>query len=109
MFEALELRSYLSVPLVGRHGPIGALTLVMAQSGRDLGERELALAVELGQRAGVALENAQLYRTANDSRAQLDTVLAALEEAVIVYDSAGDLRLGNRAAAGVFQGTLPPP
>jgi signal transduction histidine kinase len=65
------------------------------------------LALELGQRAGVALENAQLYRTANDRRAQLDTVLAALEEAVIVYDGAGKLRLGNRAAAGVFEGTLP--
>jgi PAS domain S-box-containing protein len=107
LFDALELRSYLSVPLVGRHGPIGALSLVMAQSGRDLGERELALATELGVRAGVALENAQLYRTANDRRAQLDTVLAALEEAVIVYDGTGNLRLGNRAAAGVFEGTLP--
>ncbi|MEP7360771.1 MAG: HAMP domain-containing sensor histidine kinase, partial [Chloroflexota bacterium] len=62
---------------------------------------------ELGLRAGVALENAQLYRTANDRRAQLDTVLAALEEAVIVYSGAGNLRLGNRAAAGVFEGTLP--
>jgi signal transduction histidine kinase len=107
LFDALELRSYLSVPLVGRHGPIGALTLVMAQSGRNLGPRELALATELGLRAGIALENAQLYRTANDRRAQLDTVLAALEEAVIVYDGAGKLRLGNRAAAGIFEGTLP--
>ncbi|MEP7360301.1 MAG: GAF domain-containing protein, partial [Chloroflexota bacterium] len=39
LLNALELRSYLSVPLVGRHGPIGALTLLMAQSGRDLGPR----------------------------------------------------------------------
>ncbi|MEO8625228.1 MAG: ATP-binding protein [Candidatus Limnocylindrales bacterium] len=105
--KALELRSYLCVPLVGRHGPIGALTLVMAQSGRTLGARELGLATDLGVRAGVALENAQLYRTANDRRAQLDTVLAALEEAVIVYDGAGKLRLGNRSAAGVFEGVLP--
>ena len=99
--------SYLIVPLMGRHGAIGALSLVMAESGRRLGDRELALAVELGQRAGIALENAQLYRTANDRRAQLDTVLAALEEAVIVYNGEGKLRLGNRAAAGVFEGTLP--
>ncbi len=109
LVDRLELHdsSYLIVPLMGRHGPIGALSLVMAESGRRLGDRELALAVELGQRAGIALENAQLYRTANDRRAQLDTVLAALEEAVIVYDGEGNLRLGNRAAAGVFEGTLP--
>ncbi|HUP83912.1 MAG TPA: ATP-binding protein [Candidatus Limnocylindria bacterium] len=107
VLKGLELRSYLTVPLLGRHGPIGALSLVMAHSGRSLGPRELALATELGVRAGVALENAQLYRTANDRRAQLDTVLAALEEAIIVYDGSGQLRLGNRAAAGVFEGTLP--
>lgn len=109
LVDRLDLRdsSYLIVPLMGRHGPIGALSLVMAESGRRLGDRELALATELGQRAGIALENGQLYRTANDRRAQLDTVLAALEEAVIVYDGSGKLRLGNRAAAGVFEGTLP--
>ncbi|MDL2335504.1 MAG: GAF domain-containing protein, partial [Chloroflexota bacterium] len=109
LVDRLELRdaSYLIVPLMGRHGAIGALSLVMAESGRRLGDRELALATELGQRAGIALENAQLYRTANDRRAQLDTVMAALEEAVIVYDGSGKLRLGNRAAAGMFEGPLP--
>ena len=107
LLRVLGLRWYLCVPLVGRHGPIGALSLVMAESGRRLTERDLALATDLGARAGIALENAQLYRTANDRRAQLDTVLAALEEAVIVYDGTGRLRLGNRAAAGIFEGMLP--
>jgi PAS domain S-box-containing protein len=107
LLRELGLRSYLCVPLLGRHGPIGALSLVMAHSGRRLGERELGLAVELGLRAGIALENAQLYQAANDRRAQLDTVLAALAEAVIVFDGSGRLRLGNRAAAHVFEGTLP--
>ncbi|MEA2678102.1 MAG: hypothetical protein QOJ81_2243 [Chloroflexota bacterium] len=103
----LSNSSYVIVPLMGRHGAIGALSLVMAESGRRLGERDIVLAKELGLRAGVALENAQLYQTANDRRAQLDTVMAALEEAVIVYDGGGKLRLGNRAAAGIFERTLP--
>jgi PAS domain S-box-containing protein len=107
LMRRLELRWYLCVPLVGRHGPIGALSLVTAESGRRLGERELGLAVELGARAGIALENAQLYQTANDRRAQLDIVLAALVEAVLVFDGNGDLRLGNRAAAETFGGRLP--
>ncbi|HLB44578.1 MAG TPA: GAF domain-containing protein, partial [Candidatus Limnocylindrales bacterium] len=107
LLRELELRWYLCVPLIGRHGPIGALSLVMAQSGRRLGEREMGLATELGLRAGIALENAQLYKAANDRRAQLDTVLAALAEAVIVFDGSGRLRLGNRTAAHVFEGRLP--
>jgi PAS domain S-box-containing protein len=107
LLRELGLRWYLCVPLVGRHGPIGALSLVMAQSGRRLGEREMGLATELGIRAGIALENAQLYKAANDRRAQLDTVLAALAEAVIVFDGSGRLRLGNRTAAHVFEGKLP--
>ena len=107
LLRKLSLRWYLCVPLVGRHGPIGALSLVMAESGRRLGERELNLATELGARAGIALENAQLYQTANDRRAQLDAVLAALAEAVIVFDGSGGLRLGNRAAAEIFAGQLP--
>jgi signal transduction histidine kinase len=107
LLRELALRSYLCVPLVGRHGPIGALSLVMAHSGRRLGEREMGLAVELGLRAGIALENAQLYQAANDRRAQLDVVLAALAEAVIVFDGSGRLRLGNRAAARVFEGPIP--
>ncbi len=41
--------------------PIGALSLAMAQSGRTFGEAELALAVELGRRAAIAVENARLY------------------------------------------------
>ncbi len=108
LLRELALRRYLCVPLIGRHGPIGALSLVIADSERRLGEREMGLATELGLRAGIALENAQLYKTANDRRAQLDTVLGALAEAVIVFDGAGRLRLGNRAAARIFEGTLPP-
>ena len=107
LLSHLDLRWYLCVPLIGRHGPIGALSLVTAESGRRLGERVLSLAHELGIRAGIALENAQLYQTANDRRAQLDTVLAALVEAVLVFDGSGGLRLGNRAAAQIFGGQLP--
>lgn len=107
LFEQLEMRSYLVVPLTGRSGPIGALSLVMAESGRRLGERDLALAQELGERAGIALENAQLYETSDDRRAQLDAVLAALAEGVIVFAPDGTRQLANSAAERMFRGRLP--
>jgi len=104
----LGLRSYICVPLRGRERPIGALSLVMAESGRSLGERDLALAEELAHRAGIALENAMLFQAADDRRAELDAVLGALAEAVLVYDASGRLRLSNNAAGEMFGTPVPP-
>jgi PAS domain S-box-containing protein len=58
----LQMHSVIVVPLavVGQH-PIGAMTLVMAESGRVFDRSDLALAEELGRRAGTAVENARLY------------------------------------------------
>ena len=107
LLRQLEMRVYLIVPLLGRAGPVGALSLVMAESGRGLGEREVNFAKELGERAGIALENAQLFETADDRRAQLDAVLGALAEGVIVFAGDGMRQLSNLAADGMFHGRPP--
>ncbi|HEY3971061.1 MAG TPA: GAF domain-containing SpoIIE family protein phosphatase, partial [Solirubrobacteraceae bacterium] len=49
------------VPMIGATGPIGAITLVSAESMRRLSPADLALAERLGRRAGTAVENARLY------------------------------------------------
>lgn len=56
-----RIRSALAVPLPGRHRLLGALTMAWASSGRRLDEEDLPMAADLGQRAGLALENARLY------------------------------------------------
>jgi PAS domain S-box-containing protein len=107
LVSKLDMHWYISVPLLGRSGSIGALSLIMAESGRILGERELVLAQELGARAGIALENARLFQESDDRRAQLDAVLGALAEAVLVFDGKGNLELANRTAEKLFAGDLP--
>ncbi len=58
----LQMRSVLIVPLaIAGQPPIGALTLVRAESGRIFSEDDLTVAQELGRRAGTAVENARLY------------------------------------------------
>jgi serine phosphatase RsbU (regulator of sigma subunit) len=58
----LQMRSVIIVPLsVVGQPPMGALSLVMAESGRIFDRDDLALAEELGRRAGTAVENARLY------------------------------------------------
>ncbi len=54
--------SVMTVPLVARGKAIGAVSFVSTESGKRYNERDLALAEEVGRRAGVALDNARLYR-----------------------------------------------
>jgi PAS domain S-box-containing protein len=62
LFRDLQMRSVIIAPLsVAGRPPIGALSLVMAESGRTFDEEDLALAEELARRAATAVENARLY------------------------------------------------
>ena len=49
------------VPMSAHGETLGALTFVSAESGRTFGEDDLALAEELGRRAGMAVANARAY------------------------------------------------
>src|ERR687886_609019 len=62
ILRRLGLKSYMIVPLVARGRTLGAITLVLAESGRRYGQAELELAEELARRAALAVDNARLYR-----------------------------------------------
>jgi PAS domain S-box-containing protein len=62
LIRGLQMRSVIIAPLaVAGRPPIGALSLVMAESGRTFDEEDLVLAEELARRAATAVENARLY------------------------------------------------
>jgi signal transduction histidine kinase len=63
--RSLGLRSQLSVPIHAEEGVCGSLTLANAESGRIFSESDLTLALELGLRAGQAVQNARLYQAAH--------------------------------------------
>ncbi|MEO6877139.1 MAG: PAS domain-containing protein, partial [Gemmatimonadaceae bacterium] len=69
LMRALHFRSIMIVPLVARDRVLGTITLVMAESERQFTRADLALAVDLGQRAGVALDNARLLRDTAEANA----------------------------------------
>jgi PAS domain S-box-containing protein len=68
----LQLRSVMIVPLVARDRTLGAITFVMAESGRHYTPIDLALAEELARRAALALDNALLYAEAQRLNAELE-------------------------------------
>ena len=69
MLRELHLTSAIVVPLVARGLTLGALTLVMSESGRHYDESDVVLAQELAGRAAIAIDNARLYRDAQHARA----------------------------------------
>ncbi len=80
LLRELRLDSTVIVPMSAAGRTIGAIVLGSEQGRRRLSPADLSLAVELGRRAGVALENARLYT----ERARIATALqqALLPEAL---------------------------
>jgi PAS domain S-box-containing protein len=88
LLRELELRSYLIVPLVARGHTLGAITLVGAESGRRYGPSDLVLAENLAGRAALALDNARLYREAQEQTEAHAQLNAALRDAINERDTA---------------------
>jgi signal transduction histidine kinase len=68
------------VPLVARDKTLGALTLIMSESGRAYEQADLDLALELAQRAALAIDHARLFRAAEAARAEAEKANAAKSE-----------------------------
>jgi PAS domain S-box-containing protein len=75
-FLALGARSYMCVPLKARGDTFGAITFVSVRPGRRYGQAELALAEELVRRAALAVDNARLFRKAQEALKARDEFLS---------------------------------
>jgi signal transduction histidine kinase len=87
------------VPLLARGKTIGVISFIATESGKRYDERDLALAEELGRRAGVALDNARLYREARQARDQLAIILHGVADGILVYAPDSSILYANEAAA----------
>jgi signal transduction histidine kinase/ActR/RegA family two-component response regulator len=76
--RALAINSVMIVPLAAQGRAFGAITFVTAESGRRYGAEDLAFAEDLARRASLAVENARLYRQAQEANRIKDEFLATL-------------------------------
>jgi PAS domain S-box-containing protein len=67
IMRALAPVSGIIVPLKTRGKTLGAMTLLVTDSGRRYEDADLALAVDLADRAAIALDNARLYGEAQQA------------------------------------------
>lgn len=79
IFDRLDPRSMLVLPLAARGQTLGVISLVMAvESDRRYDEDDLVLGRELAHRAALAIDNARLYTQAEAANRAKDQFLAVL-------------------------------
>jgi signal transduction histidine kinase len=90
--------SGLVVPLVARGRTLGTISLGTIEGQPRFDESDLAMAMELGRRISLALDNARLFAEAQE-RAHAAEALEYVDDGVILVDEAGIVRLWNPTAA----------
>jgi len=103
MARELALRSFMVVPLIAHERVLGVLTWVTAESGRRYTSSDVAFAEDLGRRAAVAIDNAQLHSQTREAAVRLQRAvlpdLASVDlsgyEVANQYSPAGRTEVGG--------------
>ena len=96
--RSLGLSSALVVPLVGRAGNFGAITLIQAESDRRYVDADLPFVEDIARRAALALETARIFRDQSGRLADVTRVAEAAQQAILAPPPArlGPVALGAR-------------
>ena len=76
LLRELGVKAYATIPLLVNKRILGTLTFVITESCRPYDADELALAEEVARRAALAIDNARLYREAQEANRMKDEFLA---------------------------------
>lgn len=112
VIRELGMSSVLVVPLTGRAGALGVLTLIAAESGRRYDAGDVSFAEDLARRAALAVETAEAYREQSGRVEVLTRVAEAAQHAILAPPPArvGAVALAARyasaAAAALVGGDL---
>ncbi len=104
LLEAVGPRSYIGVPLQAQGRIVGVMQFQITETRRRFTELDLDLARELGERCGLAIEHAQLYRQAQEAVAVRDHFLslAAHELKTPLTSLLGHAQLFQRRATQTY-------
>jgi PAS domain S-box-containing protein len=113
MLKQASIASGIVVPIRVRDEIVGAMSLATMQSSRTFDERDLELAQEIARRAGLAVENARLFRDlrgalleADEARTLLSRVTATSPTGIGFWDREFRCLMMNEALATLWDTTL---
>jgi PAS domain S-box-containing protein len=97
ILHELGMESAMVVPLTAAGRTFGGLMLVSSDPAHLYNEDDLEFAKHLGRSAAIAVDNARLYRAAEE-RARAAVVVQHVADGVLLVDQSGIIRLWNPAA-----------
>jgi GAF domain-containing protein/anti-sigma regulatory factor (Ser/Thr protein kinase) len=83
VIRELGMSSVLIVPLTGRGGTFGAVTMIYAESGRSYGPDDVAFAEDLARRAALAVETAHAFREQSGRLAEVTRIAEMAQHAIL--------------------------
>lgn len=118
VLRRLGFTSAMVVPMSARGRTFGAITFVWAETGRRYTREDLELAELLARRAATAIDNALLYRAAQEAIRTREKIMAVvshdlrnpvhavqLAATLILRDEEGGLEAAQRGAASILRAT----
>ena len=108
ILRRLGLTSAIVVPLTGRDGVIGALTLIHAESGRRYGDEDVDFLEAVSDRLAVALETAATFEQQSERLAGVTLVAEAAQRAILAPPPAriGPVSLSARYHSAAFEAQI---
>ncbi len=97
-WRRISPHSRVVVPLRARGRTVGVLVIASVHERQPLDESDLALATDLSDRMGVAIENSRLFQESQAQRLHLEAVISQMADGVVVTDEVGDISVVNAAA-----------
>jgi serine phosphatase RsbU (regulator of sigma subunit) len=99
VLRKLGMSSALVVPLAGRGGLFGVITLIHAESGRHYSDEDLPFVEDVARRAALALETARVFSEQRGRLADVTRVAQAAQQAIL---AAPPERIGTVALAARY-------
>jgi len=99
LLRELGVSSCIIAPLIAHQNLLGVISFMLAESNRRYGPADLTLAQDLAIRAGLAIENAQLYE-AERKRADFEQALIG----IVSHDLRNPLGVITMSAAAIEKG-----
>ena len=103
ILRSLQIMSAMIVPLKARGNTLGVMTFICAESGRHYTEADVALAEELGRRAGLAIDNARLYGAEREARRTAEWIAKRMTSLQTVTASLSKSLTSDEVAATVIK------